>query len=357
MLASFIEDNQADIISRARGRVAKRSHPRPTDVELKNGIPVFLEQLMIALRRAEASDDTDHAALRASAGRYGVELLTLGVSIAGVVHDYGDVCQSVTELAVEVAAPLTSREFQILNLCLDDAIAEAVTEFAAHRERSLAARGTERLGVLAHELRNKLNTAMLAFQNIRDGRVPANGSTGTVLGRSLLGLRDLVDRSLADVRVDAGIYTPERVQVCSFIEELEIGSAMQAQSRNIRFSVTSVAPPVTIDVDRQILAGALSNLLGNAFKFTRRGGHVSLTVQALADLVTFDIEDECGGLPPGSIEGLFHAYEQRSEDRTGIGLGLMISQKAAIACGGRLDVRDIPGKGCVFTVEIPRAKL
>jgi signal transduction histidine kinase len=355
MLDAFILEHRDTILARARARVATRASPKPTDVELKNGIPVFLDQLGTALRLAEVSDDSDHRAIRESAGLHGIDLLEGGLSIAQVVHDYGDVCQTVTELAIELAVPLTPHEFQVLNLCLDDAIAEAVTRFAARRERAITDRGTERLGELAHELRNRLNTATLSFQTIRDGRVPANGSTGAVLARSLVGLRDLIDRSLADVRVDAGIYTPERFLVSSFVEELEIGGTLLAQSRALHFSVASVTSPVSLQVDRQILAGALSNLLGNAFKFTHRGGHVSLTVQAIADRVRFDVEDECGGLPPGSVEGMFRPFEQHSADRSGVGLGLAICHKAAVACGGDLRVRDLPGKGCVFTLELPAA--
>jgi len=355
MLEAFILENRETIIGRSRARVAARPIPKPTDVELRNGIPVFLDQLGAALRRARSTSNVDHQQIRESAGRHGLDLLEMGLSIAQVVHDYGDVCQSITELAIELERPLSSGDFQILNLCLDDAIAEAVTHFAAGRESTISARGTERLGMLAHELRNRLNTAMLAFQSIREGRVPANGSTGAVLSRSLVGLRDLIDRSLADVRVDAGIYTPERVSVDAFVSELEIGGALQAQARDIHFVLTSVAPPVTIEVDQQILAGALSNLLGNAFKFTRKGGNVSLTVQALPDRVSFDVEDECGGLPPGSVEKLFRPFEQHSSDRSGVGLGLAISKKAVVACGGELRVRDVPGKGCVFTIDLPRA--
>jgi signal transduction histidine kinase len=174
-----------------------------------------------------------------------------------------------------------------------------VTEYARHRERAILDQGTERLGTLAHELRNRLNTAILAFESIKSGRVAAGGSTGLVLGRSLMGLRDLIDRSLADVRLDAGIERLERISVAEFIEEVEIGILIQAQARGLHFVVTPVDRAVTIEGDRQILVAAVSNLLQNAFKFTRKHGNVSLTTRATADRVLFEVEDECGGLPPG----------------------------------------------------------
>jgi signal transduction histidine kinase len=109
-----------------------------------------------------------------------------------------------------------------------------------------------------------------------------------------------------------------------------------------------------IDGDRQLLASAVSNLLQNAFKFSRARGHVSLVTRATADRVLIDVSDECGGLPPGKAEDLFRPFIQQSTDRSGLGLGLSIARSAARANGGDIHVRDIPGTGCVFTIDLPR---
>jgi signal transduction histidine kinase len=355
MLDAFVTANREAIIARARARVATRSFPKPSDVELTNGIPVFLDQLGAALRLAESSDVIDHEEMRRTAGRHGSDLLRMGLTVAQVVRDYGDVCQAITDLAVEQQAPIPPEDFRTLNLCLDDAIAEAVTEYGRQREGAIEARGTERLGDLAHELRNHLNTAAMSFEMIRTGQVAPGGSTGAVLSRSLMGLRDLIDRSLADVRLDAGLERVERISVAQFVEEVEVGALLQAQARGIHLEVTSVDRAVTIEGDRQILAAAVANLLQNAFKFTPTTGKVCFTTRATPDRVMFEIEDECGGLPPGESKDLFLRYEQRNDDRTGVGLGLSICMKAAKANGGELRVRDIPGKGCVFTLDLPRS--
>lgn len=336
--------------------MASRKCPSPTDQELTNGIPIFLDQLGKALLLARSSDVIDHKEIGKSATLHGHDLLRMGLTIGQVVHDYGDICQVITDLSVEQHATISGEEFRTLNLCLDDAIAGAVTEYARERERAILDQGTERLGILAHELRNLLNTAMLSFESIKSGRVAAGGSTGLVHGRSLMGLRDLIDRSLADVRLDAGIRTFERMPVAEFIGEIEIGALIQAQARGLHFAVSSVNPALAIDGDRQILAAALSNLLQNAFKFTRAGGTVSLRTCETEDRVLFEIEDECGGLPPGKPEELFRPFEQRGVDRTGVGLGLSICLKAAKVHGGEVRVRDLPGKGCVFTVDVPRKR-
>lgn len=354
MLDDFLTANRDAIIARAQSRVAARACPKPSDVELTNGIPVFLDQLGEALRLAKSSDVIDHEQISMSAAQHGHDLLRMGLTIGQVVHDYGDVCQSITELAVQLDAPIPADEFQTLNLCLDDAIAEAVTEYSRQRERAISDHGTERLGVLAYEFRNLLNTAMLSFESIKSGRVAVGGSTGLVHGRSLMRLRDLIDRSLAEVRLDAGIEHHERISVAEFLEEIEIGALIQAQARGLQFAVTPVDRAATIEGDRQTLAAAVSNLLQNAFKFTRKGGNVSLTTRVTSARVLFEVEDECGGLPPGEAEDLLRSSEPRHLDGGGVGLGLSICLKAAKANAGEIHIRDIPGKGCVFTLDLPR---
>ena len=71
--------------------------------------------------------------------------------------------------------------------------------------------------------------------------------------------------------------------------------------------------------------------------------------------VVIEIEDECGGLPPGPPESLFQPFEQRGANRSGLGLGLAISRKSIEADGGKVSARDLPGRGCVFTIKMPLA--
>ena len=347
--------NRDSIIRLAQSRVAARPHPKPTEAELKHGVPKFLDQLVEALRLAKVSDQIDHKQLGDSAGKHGIELQELGLTVGQVVHDYGDVCQAVTQLIADAGVQVPPEEFRTLNLCLDDAIAEAVTEYSHRRERSLAALGTERLGILAHELLNALDSASLSFTSLQSGRVGVDGSTGKLLGRSLIRLRNLIDRSMVEVRVDAGIERREVMSVSELLIELEIGAELYARTLGLHLDVAKVDRDVFIEGDRQVIVGAISNLLQNAFKFTHKPSHVSLTTLVTDDRIQFEIQDECGGLPPGKTEELFLPFEQRSENRSGVGLGLSISVKAAKANGGEVRVRNLPGTGCVFILDLPRS--
>lgn len=211
------------------------------------------------------------------------------------------------------------------------------------------------MGVLAHELRNLISTASLAYQALNSGRVGITGNTGKALGRSLTSLRDLVDRSLSDVRLAAGIGKRERVRVAELIENVEAAASMDAEERGLHLLVLSLDYELNVEVDRQLFESAMANLLQNALKFTHAGGHVWLRARRSEGHVLIEVEDECGGLPPGKAEELFRPFEQRGRDRSGLGLGLDISLRSVQTNGGTLSVRDLPGKGCVFTIMLPLA--
>jgi signal transduction histidine kinase len=304
------------------------------------------------------SSDSD---IGRTAAKHGNELLRAGFTVEQVVHHYGDVCQAVTELAIEQHEAITTDEFKTLNRSLDYAIADAVGEFG--RQRDLVAdrdRQTpnERLGALAHELRNLLNAAVLSFEAIKTARIGVNGAVGDALGRSLIGMQDLIDRSLAAVRLSEAAPAPdERILMRPFIQEIHILASLEARSKGLDFTVDGGEAVLEVEGDRHLLSSAVMNLLQNAFKFTHANGHrhVTLHVHATDGRVLIDIEDECGGLPPGAADQLFRPFVQRGSDRTGLGLGLSISQRGVEASGGRILVRDRPGKGCVFTIDLPQA--
>ena len=290
-----------------------------------------------------------------SATLHGGDLLASGFTISEVVHDYGDLCQAITELATDLSLPISSADFRTLNRCLDDAIASAVTEYSRRHDAGASDAEIKRLGYLTHELRNHLNTATLALQVVKTGKVGIAGSTFDMLERSLGQLRELVDRSVSEVRTASGTSERRRLAVAEFIEELAIVAIADAQRRGLQFRVEHADRPLWIEADPHLLASAFSNLLQNAFKFTRPSSRVWLRILPVGDRVSFDVEDECGGLPIGSAEAIFRPFEQRGADRTGLGLGLAISRHAVQACGGRLSVRDRPGIGCVFTIDLPLA--
>ena len=328
MLHEFLTTYRGAIIARTREKLLARPWPSATRQELEHGVPLFLSQLSETLRREESATPFASNAIGASAARHGGELLALGFSLSEVVHDYGDICQALTELAVEQRAPITTEEFHTLNRCLDTAIAEAVTEHG----RVTAARSmtdeTHRLGHIIHEIRNHLHTAMMAYDVLKRGTVAINGSTGAVLGRSLMELRDFVNSTETDVRLAAEDQRREQVLVTSFLKEIVSAGTLHAAARGLNFIVHPVNPEWAVTADQQLLGSAVTNLMNNAFKFTPVGGHVVLRVHATDTRLLIEVEDECGGIPP-TVGDPFQTFGQRrGRERTGLGLGLSIARKA-----------------------------
>lgn len=358
MLREFIALHREEIIARCRAKVAARSVPPPTTGEIDTGVPLFLDQLRDAL------DFAPGAALHIndSAAVHGHTLLLQGFTVSQVVHDYGDVCQSITELAGERSVGISVADFQMLNRSLDVAIAAAVTQYGReHRESTAGHNGddeTQQGQFLTHEVRNLVNTALLAFDVLQTGNVGVSGSTGAVLHRSLMRLRALISRSLAAIRLAQGVRNHERFLVSEFVDDLKSAAGLEAHARGVTLDVRPVGADVAIEADRQVLAAAVGNILQNAFKFTRHFTTVVLRVNASDERVKIEVEDECGGLgDEANSDGLFQPFEQRSTDRSGLGLGLSFCRQAVEDNGGRVYVRSLTGKGCIFTVDMPRAML
>jgi signal transduction histidine kinase len=357
LLHEFIAEHRDELIRRCRAKVATRTMPPPTEEEIDHGVPQFLNQLVDALRLGLSSSPQ----IERTAGRHGHELLLKGFTVSQVVQDYADVCQSITGLALELDAPISTDDFRTLNRCLDDAIAGAVTEFGLGRDQSIldgeSARGNERLGFLAHQVQTLTNTAIIAFEVLKTGKVGKAGSTAAVVDGCLMGIRGLLGRSLAEIRLPQRVQNRAPFLVAGFIEELAAAATVEANVKGIALTVLPIEDGVVVDADRQVLAGVVRDLLQNAFKFTRPSTTVTLRVGASAERVLIEILDECDGLPKEKVHDLFRSFQELPVDGTGVGLGLAFSRWGVEANDGRISARNLPERGCVFTVDLPRAPM
>jgi len=370
----FIANNRETLIERCAKMVARRPHRGATPEQLKNGTPMFLRQLERTLLAEEEGSMQQSRAISGEAGganaleifevgvsaaAHGSELLRLGYTIDQVVHDYGDLCQAITELSLERDAPFGVDEFRTLNRCLDNAIAKAVTEFSIQHDRLLATRQRrefeEALGFLVHELRNALGTAILAVNAIETGALTLSGATGAVLKRSHETLKTLVDGALAEVRANKTRADDAQVfDVASLVRDAQNAATLHASTSGRKLKVPRVAPALAVFANRQRVLGALANLLQNAIKFTRPATTVTLQASAVGENIHIQVSDQCGGLPAGSAQTMFSPFSQRSTDKSGLGIGLSIARHDIETDGGTLTVTDVPGKGCIFTICLPR---
>lgn len=372
MMHDFLTNNRDELTRRCRVKVSQRPGRDATDVQLTNGVPMFLDQLIRTLQVEQTGPSLESRKISGASGggtavseisttaaQHGKALMLMGFSVEEVVHDYGDLCQAITDLGFERDVPFAVDEFRTLNRCLDNAIADAVTEFGYHRDLEIAlkyaANANEEKGIFAHELRNFIHNAQMAFDAARLGNLSLTGATGAVLGRSLAGVRVLVDRSLAEVRQETQDgQADEEFSLADFIDEMRAAGSLAAKVRGCLFVVAIVDPTISIRGTRELLFSAVWNLLQNAFKFTDPDTEVSLTAHAVGDRILIDVTDHCGGIDPSALLTIFDAFSQNGNDRSGLGLGLAIAQKCVVSHEGTLTVVNSEGVGCTFTVNLPR---
>jgi hypothetical protein len=147
-LHEFLTSHRTVLIDRCLDTVGSRSDPKATEDELVHGIPTFLDQVIETPTLEQTLQPQDKslsvrnprgevaADVGTTAALHGRDLFLKGFTIEQVVRDYGDVCQAVTNLAVETGVPISVDEFRTFNRCLDSAIAGAVTEYAKNTPAS-----------------------------------------------------------------------------------------------------------------------------------------------------------------------------------------------------------------------------
>jgi signal transduction histidine kinase len=198
----------------------------------------------------------------------------------------------------------------------------------------------------------------MAFAALECGTVPTRGSTAALLKRTLLALSDRLDGSLGEVRTKAGALGPIHVfSLATFIADAKSIASLGAAASGCSFAVPPVDRGIGVAGNREHLLAALVNLLQNAFKFTNRHSEVTLHAYGAEERVLIDVKDNCGGLSAGFTHKMFEPFTQAGSDRSGLGLGLSIARRTVEADGGTLTVRDVPGTGCIFTIDLLRHSL
>ena len=356
MLRAFIGDNRDELIERCRSKVASRRAPRSTPDEILHGVPMFLAQLVATFPDGVQSEPDSELRAAQAAAKHGRELLRQGFTIEQVVHDYGDLCQSITELAAERAAPIPAKDFGVLNIRLDQAIASAVAAYSLQHAITVAAESklaaNDRLGALAAEMRNLVNTATLAISAMKRGSVGFGGATAAALDRSMAGMRGIIDRTLAEARQELG-ESPhvEIIEIGPFIAAVQLAAGVEAALKGCDLT-TVVEPDIYVEADRHVLHGAITNLLNGVLGSMKREGHIFLSARSRTGRVIIDVEDSGANLDTGTLREILAGFEDRASASTALGSALLYSAKGIEASGGSLKARAVKGRGCLYTVDL-----
>lgn len=269
MLYDFLILHRENLIQRCRSKGAGRHNPETTGIEPDHGISSFLNQVIKALEAERDSRVSESRTISGPSGgmpmlsdigtsakQHGRELLQHGFTVDQVVHQYGDLCQAISDAALEAGKKIEVDEFRTVNRCLDNAIADAVTEFS--RQTNLGMH--ERMGALVHEIRNYAQSASLALAALKTGQVAIGGSTGAILDRALKGMVRLVNAAIGEVRVVSGLPPlHEVVKLAELIAEVAAAAALEAKFKDCTFRVAEVDPRLDVDVERSMLVAALHN--------------------------------------------------------------------------------------------------
>ncbi len=236
-------------------------------------------------------------------------------------------------------------------------------EAAAERDRAAAASEAKSrfLATMSHEIRTPLHGILGMADLLRDaGLDPEPASYVEAIRVSGAALVNLIDQILDFSKIEAGRLelVEEPFDLRRLIEEIIELLAPTAQRKGLEIAAT-IAPeaPQLVNGDSLRLRQALTNLAGNAVKFTAHGG-VGINVHAKADdWITFDVVDTGPGVPADRRAKIFEDFEQgdgsNARQFEGAGLGLAISKRLAALMGGELALDDNPGGGSIFSLTIP----
>ncbi|HEX8437088.1 HAMP domain-containing sensor histidine kinase [Archangium sp.] len=346
------------------GHLAELADRRPTDPAqsgtlahvLRTGYPLLLPELESPRRLADVLGV-----------RQGAPLHLLGARSAMVVPllAHGEPFGALTFVSSR-----TERRFTEADLTLAEEFgrraAVAVENARLFLEAQRAVRTREEvLAVVSHDLKNPLGSISLSVQLLRrllpEGEVGERmrNHTRTIersverMDRLIRDLLDMASLQAGRVKLDLGRYAADDLvrEGLVLLEPLAIQKRIALRARPAR-------ERSWVRCDRDRFFQVLTNLVGNALKFTPEDGSVTVTVEPQGDFVRFSVRDTGPGIPPEALPHLFEPFWQaKGTARQGTGLGLTISRGLVEAHGGWLEVETEPGQGSTFSFTLPRASL
>lgn len=354
-LADMLDDQREEIVQRWVDKLFSTGVPESVKREdVIDSMRDFLDELAEALREDQGfGRQPPSAEASATAKGHGHQRFTLGYDVGAIVREYGALRDLIFDVIEERGIVPSARESRVFSKYLIGGIADAASQYALSRDEELQRQTARHISFLAHELRNPLSSVRLSLEIMRKkGLLPQDNAMKRI-DAGLQRLSTLIDQSLVEMRLKA-LPEPQReeIHVASFLQDIAEESATELETKNLSLQVEADVEP-RLQADPKLLRSVISNLVRNAVKFTREGGVISLRAKKNGKRVVVEVEDSCGGLPEGKIQELFNPFVQVGQDRSGFGLGLAIAKQAVLAHEGELRVHNLPGKGCVFVLDLP----
>ena len=352
-LPDLLATKRDEVIQRWKERVqgTLASNAIPT-VELIDHLPQFVDEVIATLRTGARGSSVVPLEDSSTAAEHGTQRLRLGFSLDAVVREYGAIRDALIDTAVAAGMQPTLEDLQLVFDCTITGIAHAVSEYTFQRDAELRRQANEHFAFIAHELRNPLASASMAFQQLKEVVALGELRSAVILERGLHRTAELIDQTLQTARIASGIELRRKhTTLGALFADAELGAIPEAQANGIDFRVR-ISEDIALDVDPRLIGSAIGNLLRNAVRYSH-GGIVELRGHLENGRAVVEVEDCCGGLDPEKVESMFAPFVRVDQTRTGFGLGLAISKQAIEAHGGTIRVQNLPTKGCIFILEIP----
>jgi signal transduction histidine kinase len=352
-LSSLIAERRVEILE----RWAERIRWEHADKDLSRGelwdhLPLFFDEVVAALRADEVAEKATSNGASAAAA-HGTQRLRVGFDLPEVIREYEILSECILEEVEAVGGNVSIGQLRRVLRLVNAGRTEAVVAYGQRRDGEMTRTHSQHVAFVAHELRTPVMTALMALSQLRQHVRPEDQWAVGMLNRSLTGLRELIDKVLTAERLAGGVpLAREPLDLHALLDQVVTENRLTAEQRKIELTVSA---PVTLPFngDPRLLRSAIDNVLGNAIKFTHEDSTVAIRAVRHEKEVVIEIEDSCGGLPEGNASELFKPFVQRDENRSGFGLGLAIVKQAIEAHGGRVSVRNLAEKGCVFVLELP----
>ena len=349
-LSSLLARRRTEIIGRWTQRIAREHKDKELSCgELCDHLPRVFDELLATLR----AEEDPRAGTEVASAAHGEQRLRVGFDVVEVIREYEILADCILDELEASGRNISTRTFRRVQSLLNAGRAHAVCAYVERRDEDVAREHSQHVAFVAHELRGPLMVAFMSASSLRKQSRPEDEHGLSVLLRNLMSLRELIDQVLVADRLAGHVQlTREPFDLKTLFEEV-VSDARLAAERNRVELITDTPGTLPFNGDRRLIRSAVSNIISNAVKFTQEGRAITLRARQAQGRTTIEVEDGCGGLPEGNPSDLFEPLVQKGSDRTGFGLGLAIVKQAVEAHGGSTRVRSLPGRGCVFSLELP----
>jgi signal transduction histidine kinase len=355
-LGQLLLDNLEMLIERwyRRWREEGPAHEDVSEAALKDLAPLQLAVIAQALRSGTYLKEPPRTLWRANAERLQPEKrVPQHIPIEEIVHEYWLLVSTIRDWLEETGATPTFEEYTYLFHAVFELVAESVRRYSAFAAEEVRRQRAEYVAGIAHQMRGPLSVLTMGLSALEVAPGQENRHLLASLQRNANRLASQVTAviRLERYKEEEVPVHPETIYPAEFIDDLVFDVQEEAASKHVALEVHA-NHAAKMEVDPELLADALGNLIQNAVKYTDEGS-IRVEMEEVDQVVEFRVTDTGPGIDRERQASLFKPVH--SARRGGLGLGLAVARRSVKAQGGDIGVKSTPGKGSTFWFRLPKA--